>query len=902
MYAVSTLIDVVFLDKKRNMLYQRRDDYMNVHGKIAIAAIAAALSVGAGAVPAIAEEADAGAAKPVAIAQESVQSQPVAADVSGNDGADVAEPAAVPVADEEVQESETVADTTAATDESELPGTGQTVTDDAKQADSTAAQEDAGAGQAAAKAPAKAPQQEIKAPTTDQINASINNAAITMQDKRGNTLATYGLIDGTYDVSVSTAGSMPSASIVIKKGNEGTQPYINKLNADSAGKFYVNLNNPDNTSRRFYLYWRDGKWTSSFEPDQRIWVKDNTLTTDQINAAIHDNAVTMREYKSRRNTPEIANIPLIDGTYTVSYGTNAKTGKSSATVVINQDAHQAYVDALNKLPVAQGKFYTNLNNPNNTRLSFVLYYDPATGQWTNRFTDQYIYVKDITPTTDVINAAINNAAITMREYKGRRNTPEVAKYGLIDGTYDVKVSQGRNGSVSASIVIKKGDEGTQPYIDKLNSESEGKHYVNLNNPDNTSRRFYLYWRDGKWVSTFEPDQYIWVKDIALTTDEVNKALGEPAVQLVDRDGKQTYATYEVQDGTYTVEYDGTHAHLTIVGQGQQAYIDKLNSENPGKLYVSENGLTTVPLSYDLEYANGKWGLSSVGQYQMAVWDVSPITGKVKVSDGKTTKEYDLTDGTFTHTDIVYDDATGTCRTSITLTDYDAYIAKYSEEMGRTYRRVAGSADVAYELVYDMNARPRKRAWTMAETAVAKPAPRHMAAMAVADTADAAEPAGSNDTIDVEPVPQVTVDYGYDADGDGNNDTKVVTVDEDGKAAIDTPAREGYTFKGWKTADGQDFDPSAAVTADVTIVAQWDKNPEPVKPSQPDKPAEPTKPAKPATQKPARADAKPSASATAQATAALPATGDTANNGLIAVLFASGAAMLVAAKKRLGLKD
>ena len=149
---------------------------------------------------------------------------------------------------------------------------------------------------------------------------------------------------------------------------------------------------------------------------------------------------------------------------------------------------------------------------------------------------------------------------------------------------------------------------------------------------------------------------------------------------------------------------------------------------------------------------------------------------------------------------------------------------------------------------------------------------------------------------------VTVDYGYDADGDGNNDTKVVTVDENGKAAIDTPARDGYTFKGWKTADGQDFDPSAAVTADVTIVAQWDKNPEPVKPSQPDKPAEPTKPAKPATQKPARADAKPAASATAQATAALPATGDTANNGLIAVLFASGAAMLVAAKKRLGLKD
>ena len=95
----------------------------------------------------------------------------------------------------------------------------------------------------------------------------------------------------------------------------------------------MNLNNPDNTSRRFYLYYRDGKWTSSFEPDQYIWVKDNSLTTDQINQAIKDNAVTMREYKGRRNTPEIANIPLIDGTYTVSYGTNAKTGKSSATIV-----------------------------------------------------------------------------------------------------------------------------------------------------------------------------------------------------------------------------------------------------------------------------------------------------------------------------------------------------------------------------------------------------------------------------------------------------------------------------------------------------------------------------------------------------------------------------------------
>ena len=763
-------------------------------------------------------------------------------------------------------------------------------------------------------------------PTTEVINAAVNNAAITMADKDYNVLAKYGLIDGTYDVKVSTAGTMPSASIVIKKGVEGTQPYIDKLNSENPGKFYVNLNNPDNTSRRFYLYYRDGKWTSSFEPDQYIWVKDNSLTTDQINQAIKDNAVTMREYKGRRNTPEIANIPLIDGTYTVSYGTNAKTGKTSATIVINQDAHQAYVDALNKLPVAEGKFYVNLNNPDNTRLSFVVYYDPATGEWTNRFTDQYIYVKDLTPSTATINAAINNAAITMREYKGRRNTPEVAKYGLIDGTYDVKVSQGRNGSISASIVIKKGDEGTQPYIDKLNGESEGKHYVNLNNPDNTSRRFYLYYRDGKWVSTFEPDQYIWVKDITLTTDDVNAAMGEPAVYLVDRDVEETFATYNILPDTYTVEYDGTHAHLTIVGQGQQAYIDKLNSENPGKFYVSENGLTRVPLSYDLEYKDGKWGLSSVGQYQIAVWDVAPITGKVKVSDGTTTKEYDLAQGTFDHSAIAYDDATGTCRTTITLTDYDAYIAKYSAAMGRTYRRVAGSPDVTYELVYDMTSRPRKRAWTMAEASAAKAAPRHMRAMAVAEVAEAAP--ASNDTIQVEPVPQATVDYGYDADGDGKNETKVITAGDDNKVSVETPTRDGYDFKGWKTADGQDFDPSQQLHGDVEIIAQWDKKPEPSKPDQPDTPDQPAKPdqpsapaqpdqpaqpeqpvqpTKPAAQKSAETPVKQAVAKSAPAKAAMaksatPATGDATNNGVAAGLLAGGAALLVAAKKRLGLKD
>ena len=760
---------------------------------------------------------------------------------------------------------------------------------------------------------------KLDAPTLDEINTAINNAGIRIRDAKGKDLGTVGLLDGTYTVTVGNGTSGISASIKINQDEH--QAYIDAFNKSdaAAGKCYVNLNNPDNTRLSFAVYYENGKWVAH-TVDQSIYVKDITPTTEVINAAVNNAAITMAD----KDYNVLAKYGLIDGTYDVKVSTAGTMPSASIVIKKGVEGTQPYIDKLNS--ENPGKFYVNLNNPDNTRLSFVVYYDPATGEWTNRFTDQYIYVKDLTPSTATINAAINNAAITMREYKGRRNTPEVAKYGLIDGTYDVKVSQGRNGSISASIVIKKGDEGTQPYIDKLNGESEGKHYVNLNNPDNTSRRFYLYYRDGKWVSTFEPDQYIWVKDITLTTDDVNAAMGEPAVYLVDRDVEETFATYNILPDTYTVEYDGTHAHLTIVGQGQQAYIDKLNSENPGKFYVSENGLTRVPLSYDLEYKDGKWGLSSVGQYQIAVWDVAPITGKVKVSDGTTTKEYDLAQGTFDHSAIAYDDATGTCRTTITLTDYDAYIAKYSAAMGRTYRRVAGSPDVTYELVYDMTSRPRKRAWTMAEASAAKAAPRHMRAMAVAEVAEAAP--ASNDTIQVEPVPQATVDYGYDADGDGKNETKVITAGDDNKVSVETPTRDGYDFKGWKTADGQDFDPSQQLHGDVEIIAQWDKKPEPSKPDQPDTPDQPAKPdqpsapaqpdqpaqpeqpvqpTKPAAQKSAETPVKQAVAKSAPAKAAMaksatPATGDATNNGVAAGLLAGGAALLVAAKKRLGLKD
>lgn len=35
-----------------------------------------------------------------------------------------------------------------------------------------------------------------------------------------------------------------------------------------------------------------------------------------------------------------------------------------------------------------------------------------------------------------------------------------------------------------------------------------------------------------------------------------------------------------------------------------------------------------------------------------------------------------------------------------------------------------------------------------------------------------------------------------------------------------PTKEGYTFEGWKTSDGKDFDFSKPVTESVTLVAQW----------------------------------------------------------------------------------
>lgn len=466
----------------------------------------------------------------------------------------------------------------------------------------------------------------------------------------------------------------------------------------------------------------------------------------------------------------------------------------------------------------------------------------------------------------------------------------VAEYQLEAGHYTRgELAKGEDGVIGYTVTLTKDDI---EYYAKKYAQETGKPYAAV---DTTPITLHMYfdadnptpqWMGGvnedDWDGTWVAD--ITVKDIALTTDDVNATMGEPAVYVTDRDGNLIKA-YDIIDGTYTVEYDGTHARLTIVGQGQQAYIDKLNGENPGKFYVSENGLTTVPLSYELEYANGKWELSSVGQYQMAVWDVAPITGKVKVTDGTTTKEYDLAEGTFTHTSIAYDDEAGACRTTITLTDYDAYVAKYSAEMGRTYRRAAGSADVTYELVYDMGARPRKRAWTMAGPAVVKPAPRHIALMAVAKATVPSAPQG-NDTIQVELVPHtVTFDHGYDADGDGTNDSEQATVADGDAATMSQLTRDGYTFEGWKTADGADYDAAAPVTSDLVLVAQWKKVEEPAKPAEA-KPAQTAQTAAPAK----KATAKTQAIAT-------PQTGDATSGAAAAGLLAAGIGLVAASRRR-----
>ncbi len=69
---------------------------------------------------------------------------------------------------------------------------------------------------------------------------------------------------------------------------------------------------------------------------------------------------------------------------------------------------------------------------------------------------------------------------------------------------------------------------------------------------------------------------------------------------------------------------------------------------------------------------------------------------------------------------------------------------------------------------------------------------------------------------------VTIDPGEGALANGVSNTLSVTKGT--TATLPIPTRTGYTFVGWQTADGIDFTSNTVVTGDVTVTAQWQKNP------------------------------------------------------------------------------
>lgn len=75
----------------------------------------------------------------------------------------------------------------------------------------------------------------------------------------------------------------------------------------------------------------------------------------------------------------------------------------------------------------------------------------------------------------------------------------------------------------------------------------------------------------------------------------------------------------------------------------------------------------------------------------------------------------------------------------------------------------------------------------------------------------------------------TVTFAYNYEGAPDNGVyKTVTV-ENGATADKpaAPAREGYDFKGWlSSANGTDYDFTAPIESDVTVYANWEKQPTP----------------------------------------------------------------------------
>ena len=95
---------------------------------------------------------------------------------------------------------------------------------------------------------------------------------------------------------------------------------------------------------------------------------------------------------------------------------------------------------------------------------------------------------------------------------------------------------------------------------------------------------------------------------------------------------------------------------------------------------------------------------------------------------------------------------------------------------------------------------------------------------------------------------VTFDYGYE----GVAPESVTVVDGKAVTKPNDPIRAGYVFKGW-TLNGKVYDFSAAVTGDITLVAQWEK----AGSTNPDDPSKPgsgtTEPSKPGTGLPGTGD-------------------------------------------------
>lgn len=81
---------------------------------------------------------------------------------------------------------------------------------------------------------------------------------------------------------------------------------------------------------------------------------------------------------------------------------------------------------------------------------------------------------------------------------------------------------------------------------------------------------------------------------------------------------------------------------------------------------------------------------------------------------------------------------------------------------------------------------------------------------------------------------------FNKNGHGDPEEKLVQYGEKATKPRKDPKADGYTFKGWYTADegGDPFDFTAEITEDKTAYAQWEKETTPEKPDKPTTPEQP----------------------------------------------------------------